>query len=43
MIKAKITKIINGNGGVIDVHLNVDRFQIVSRITAEARRDLRLE
>ena len=43
MIKAKITKIINGNGGVINVHLNVDRFQIVSRITAEARRDLRLE
>ncbi len=43
MIKAKITKIINRNGGVIDVHLNVDRFHIVSRVTAEARRDLRLE
>jgi molybdopterin-binding protein len=43
MIKAKITKIINYDESVIDVHLNADRFHIVSRITEQARADLGLQ
>jgi molybdate transport system ATP-binding protein len=43
MIRARITKIISYDGGVIDVHLNADRFHIIARVTEQARADLGLQ
>ena len=43
MIKTKITKFVNHGPGVIDIHLKIDRLHIISRITEQARQDLRLQ
>jgi molybdopterin-binding protein len=43
MIKAKIIKFVNHNPGVIDIHLKVDRLNMVSRITEQAQQELRLQ
>jgi molybdopterin-binding protein len=46
MVKAKIINIINHHGtggGVVDVHIKVDRFHIISRITEQAKIDLGLQ
>ena len=43
MIKAKIIKFVNPNPGVIDIHLKVDRLNMVSRITEQTQHELRLQ
>ena len=43
MIKAKIIKFVKHNPGVINIHLKVDRLNMVSRITEQAQQELRLQ
>lgn len=43
MIKAKIIKFVNHIPGVIDIHLKVDRLNMVSRITERAQQELQLQ
>ncbi|MGH9975374.1 MAG: ATP-binding cassette domain-containing protein [Nitrososphaeraceae archaeon] len=45
LVKAEITNMVDNvnRDGVIDVHLKVDRFHVVSRITEQARKELRLQ
>jgi molybdopterin-binding protein len=43
MIKTKITKLVNHDQGVIDIHLMIDRLHLVSRITEQAQQDLRFQ
>jgi molybdate transport system ATP-binding protein len=42
VIKAKVAKISTHNVGAVDIHLIIDTFHIISRITEEARTDLQI-
>jgi molybdopterin-binding protein len=42
VVKAKVAKITNYDVGIVDVHLIVDAFSMISRITEEARADLQI-
>ena len=42
VLKAKVVKITKSDTGIIDVHLLIDTFHIISRITEEARTDLQI-
>ena len=43
MLKAEVVKLVNCSLGVIDIHLKIHRFHIISRITDQAQLDLRLQ
>jgi ABC-type molybdate transport system ATPase subunit len=43
MLKAKVLKLVNHSLGIIDIHLNIQKFRIISRITDQAQLDLRLQ
>jgi molybdopterin-binding protein len=42
VVKAKVAKIRTKNAGIVDIHLIIDTFHIISRITEEARTDLQI-
>lgn len=42
IVKAKVAKISTNNVGAVDIHLIIDKFHIISRITEEARTDLQI-
>src|SRR6187200_1958141 len=42
IVKAKVAKVSTKNAGIVDIHLIIDTFHIISRITEEARTDLQI-